>query len=226
MRCQIQYDQNDQEVYIAIEEEKGLKEGSIELYKNVLNECVHNGTVDPLVKNYILDEYKGLKFIFRTRNEIRDFAESLQQTFNQWQESPKRELALKSLILCRVRRNRAIWIITSALQLSLGVYVVKHDDIPGLGTPPDWLGGTLIASALINAGLWLFAIPSMCDSESTKKAVLPCIKNRLSHNLDKQYVYSIFSSKNLIRDDFKDFLESDAGKIENIGQIVTGYLLL
>ena len=227
MRLQIQDDQNDQEVYIAIEEKEILQEGSIKLYKNVLNECVRNGTVDPLVKDYILEEYKCFKFMFRTRNEILNFAESLQQKFNQWQESPEREIALKSLILCRARRNRAIWMIASALYLALGSYVTKNDDLPGLGTPPNWLGKTLISTGILNAGLWFFGgFFGACDSQSAKSTMLACIKNRLSYNLNKEYVYSIFSSKSLIRDDkeFIGFLESEAGKIENIGQIVTSYL--
>ena len=218
MRAQVQYEQEDHDVYIAIGEEKVFNEGSIELYKNVLNECVHNGTVDPFVKNYILDEYKGLKFIFRTRNKIRDFAESLQKTFNQWQESPERKRLLESLILCRVRRNRAIWMIASLLTVYLGYYIDRHDDHTALAT-------TVYIIGCGNVGLWTCSMEDICHGDDAKKKILSCIKNRLSHNLDKQYVYSIFSSKNLIRDDFKDFLESDAGKIENIGQIVTGYLL-
>ncbi len=223
MRDQIPYEQNDQEdVYIAIQEEKVLQEGSIKLYKNVLNECVRNTTVDPLVRDYILEEYKGFKFMFRTRKEILNFAESLHQEFNRWKESPEREEKLKSLILCRSRRNYVICMITSALILASGVYAVRQDEA-GLATV-SFITGGIIGSCSIHGMVRLLS----CLEEEEKVPALPCVENRLSHNLDKKHVYSIFSSKNLIRDDkeFRGLLESEAGKIENICQIVTSYHLI
>ncbi len=225
MRVQIQ----NQEVYIAIEEEKEFREGSIEFYKNVLNECVHNGTVDPLVKDYILEEYKGLKFIFRTRKEILNFAESLQQTFSEWQKSPEREKELESLVDCRVRLYTFMWFVPAAIQFCLGIQLTIHNDIPGLGAPPNWVGRASIISGICNivgAGLFrTLAVSNEC--KKAERAGLCCIKNRLSHRQKLEYLYSIFSSNHLIRDDeeFKGLLKSEAGKIENIGQIVTNYLL-
>ena len=228
MRNQISYEQNDQEdVYIAIEDEKVFDNGSIELYRNVLNRCVHNGTVNDFIKDYILKEYEGLKFIVKTRTEIRNFAESLQNQFDQWRASPEREETLNSLIRKRIRGYTVGLIITAALQFGLAYYVDKHDNIPGLGTPPDQFsnrlyysgGGTLVGAIILQ----LFT-PSR-----DQRFTLSCLENRLSRNLDKEYVYSIFSSKRFlrIRDDkeFKGFLNSEAGKIDDLEKMVTSYLL-
>ncbi len=228
MRDQIPYEQNDQkDVYIAIEDEKVLDNGSIELYRNVLNECVHNRTVNDFIKDYILKEYEGLRFLVKTETQIRKFAENLQNQFDQWRASPEREEALKSLVDNRIRRYMVGLIITAALQFGLAYYVDQYDNIPGLGTPPDQFsnrlyysgGGTLVGSIFLQ----LFT-PSR-----DRRFELSCLKNRLSRNLDNEYVYSIFSSKNLfrIREDkeFKDFRNSKAGGIEAIEDIVTSYFL-
>ena len=221
MKLHIQDDQDDQEVYIAIQEEKVLQEGSIKLYKNVLNECVRNTTVDPLVRDYILEEYKGFKFMFRKREEILNFAKSLHLELNRWKESPEREEKLQSLIVCRSLRNHVICMITSALIVASGVYAFIQDRA-GLATVSIIIGG-IMGSCTIPGMVRLLS----CGGEREEIPSLPCVENRLSHNLDKGYVYSIFSSNHLIRDDkeFRGFLESEAGKIENIGQIVTTYLL-
>ena len=230
MRAEIQYDQEyEQDVYIAIEDEKVFDNGSIELYRNVLNGCVHNGTVNNFVKDYILKEYEGLKFIVKTRKEILNFAESLQNQFDQWRASPEREETLKSLVHNRIRRYLVVLMITGALQFGLGAYVDKYDNIPGLGTPPDQLSNRLYysgAGTLTGTIILSLCLPTV---PSGGGYTLSCLKNRLSRNLDKEYVYSIFSSKHLlrIRDDkeFKGFLNSEAGKIEGLENIVTSYFL-
>ncbi len=137
---QIQNGTDEQAVYIPITDEKPLKEGSIELYKSVLNECIQYDTINPMVRDYILEEHNDFKLLFKTRNEIQNFAESLQMDMNRWKESPECKEKFQASIFNRSRRNQAIWMIASALTIALGSYGYTHDDLPVVGKLPQWLG--------------------------------------------------------------------------------------
>ncbi len=224
---QIQNGTDEQDVYIPIREEKPLKEGSIELYKSALNECIQYYTVDPMVRDYILEEHNDFKLLFKTRNEIQNFAESLQMDVNRWKESPECKEKFLASIFNRARRNHALWMIASALTTALGSYDATYDDLPVVGKPPQWLAGALIASGMSSGLLSLYGIGKFWNRETAKNSMLPCIKGRLFSSLKKEYLYSIYSSaKNSIRDhkEFKGFANSAPGKIEDLGAIVTSYL--
>ena len=223
---QIQDGIDEQDVYIPIPiiDEKPLKEGSIELYESVLNECVQ---VDTVVKDYILKEHNDFKLLFKTRNEIQNFAESLQMEMKRWKESPECKEKFQSSIFNRSRRNQAIWMIASALTIALGGYVAAHDDLPVVGKPPQWLAGTLLTPGMISGCMSLYGIGKFCNKETAENNMLACIKKRLFSNLQREHLYSIYSSsKNSIRDhkEFKGFVNSAAGKIQDLGAIVTNYL--
>ncbi len=223
-RLQIQDDLNEQDIYIPIRDEKDFKEGSIELYQSVLNECLQNNTVEPFVKDYILNEYKGLKLLCKSRKEIYHLAESLQQELNRWEQSPECKEQFRSSMLSRARRNQVIWMISSGLAIALGSYAQDHD-LPAVGKLPSGLNATLLILGSLSGGISLLGIRKFCIRKIPKKAMFTCVTNRLFSNLRKEYLCSIFSSKSFTNDrEFKGFENSQIGKIEGISNITLDYL--